>query len=994
MNNRLFRLPQGGEINREKPIRFSFNGKRYSGFEGDTLASALLANGVKILGRSFKYHRPRGLFSAGIEECNAIVQLDRSPDTEPNVRATMLPISEGLQAFSQSCWPSVNWDVFSVLGWFSRFLPPGFYYKTFKWPSWKIYEPLIRHTAGMGVAPTTSDKQSYTKRFAHCDVLVVGGGVAGFSAALAAARGGARVMLVEEHECFGGALLRDREIIDSAPAAEWLESAVRELQGYGNVQMVSRCTATGFYDHNLLVMVEHLPRGRDLAGKDTNPVQRLWKVRAKQVVLATGAIERPLVFPNNDRPGVMLAAGVRTYIKRYATAPGAKLTIYTNNSDAYRTALEAHTAGIEVAAIIDARNNPAGTWVEKTEELGIKILAGSRVANTKGYSGLRSVLVECPADGTGKTWIDCDVLAMSGGWTPSVHLYSQNGGKLHYSEESACFLPEQAENVHCVGSLNGRWTLAECLQDGNKAGILAARRAGFEPTYSLPAAGAEPIEVGSLMPVEPRLDEFPGKQWVDHLYDVTVADVNTAAREEFLSIEHFKRYTTTGMAVDQGKTSNVNALSLLAQITGRNIPEVGTTKFRPPYTPVTFGTLAGYEVGELYLPRREMPCHHWHESNGAHFDDVGTWQRPACYPMAGESHADAITREILAVRNAVGIFEGSPLGKIEVRGSDAAEFLHRIYMNNVHSLELGKIRYALMLNDAGVVMDDGVFCKLAENHFLLYPTSAAADRVGLWLEEWSQTAWPDLDVVISIVSEQWATCTVSGPKARVLMQSLDSDINFAGEAFPHMSYRTGTLFGVPSRISRVSFTGEVSYEINVPASYGEGLWDVLVEEGKPFDITPYGGEALLTLRLEKGYLHVGGDTDGTTIPDDIGWGGVAMKKESDYVGKRSLSLPVNIREGRFQLVGYELLDGKGTEFIEVGAHVVKSSVGERRLASIGYVTSACFSPTLNKPVAIGRMENGRARKGEVVEVYSNGKTSRAKVVEPIFYDPQGDRVNG
>ncbi len=988
MSDKDFRLTAGGEIDRQEPVSFRFNGKEYRGFKGDTLASALMANGVRVLSRSFKYHRPRGTFSAGIEECNSILQLDRAPDTEPNVRATMLPIHEGLEAFSQSCWPSVNWDIFSVLGWFSRFLPPGFYYKTFKWPSWKFYEPLIRHTAGMGIAPATQDHRTYTRRHEHCDVLVVGGGAAGFSAAVAAARSGARVILVDEHQCFGGALLRDEEYIDGVPAKVWLESAINQLRAYGNVRLLSRCTATGYYDHNQLVLVEHL--SNESAGK-SDPVQRMWKVRAKQVVLATGAIERPLVFPNNDRPGIMLASAVRTYVKRYAAVPGKKIVVYTNNSDAYRTAIESHKAGIEVAAIVDARETPQGTSVREAESLGIRIISGSRILNTKGYRGLRSVQV---AGAAANTWINCEVLAVSGGWTPTVHLYSQNGGKLIYDQQWACFLPQAAEDVHCAGSLNGKWSLAECLGDGQKAGTQASNRAGFQSHWVPDQPDCGDIVLGDLLPVLPDIQTSPRKQWVDYLYDVTVGDVDIAAREEFLSIEHFKRYTTTGMAVDQGKTSNVNALSLLAQVTGRDIPDVGTTKFRPPFTPVTFGTLAGHEVGQLYLPKREMPCHRWHEASGGEFEDVGTWQRPACYPKAGESRDAATKREILTVRNGVGIFEGSPLGKIEVSGPDAADFLHRIYMNNVHSLGVGKIRYALMLDDAGVVMDDGVFCKLAENHYLLYPTSAAADRVALWLEEWSQTAWPELDIVIAVLSSQWATCTVSGPRARELMQSLPSNIDFSAEAFPHMSYRVGEILGISCRISRVSFTGEISYEINVPASYGDGLWSAIFKAGEPLGIAAYGSEALLTLRLEKGYLHVGADTDGTTIPDDIGWGAVAMKKKTDYVGRRSLTLPVNVREGRFQLVGYELQNPEEGEFLDVGSHVVESGGPEQRLSSIGYVTSSCFSPTLNLPVAIGRLLDGRSRQGDVVEVYSNGVQRPAKVVEPVFYDRESVRVHG
>ena len=990
------RLPQGGRINRDKPLSFSYDGAVYRGYEGDTLASALLANGKRLLGRSFKYHRPRGALSAGVEECNALVRLESGGYVEPNARATLVPLYQGLSAKSQNCWPSVDWDIQAINGLAARFLPVGFYNKTFMWPSWRFWEGFVRRAAGLGEAPEAADAQEYHKRHAHCDVLVIGAGPAGLMAALQAAGSGARVILADEQDEMGGSLLWEQDEIAGIAAAEWVRSALGELAAQNNVTLLKRCTATGYYDHNLIVMAE---RVSDFLGPKAPvdvPRQRLWKVRAAQVVLATGAIERPLVFPNNDRPGVMLAAAVRQYLNRYAVAVGQRVVVACNNDSAYRTALDLQAAGVEVVAVVDVRADSQGSWVNQARSAGIRILNNHAVTDTKGRKGVTAARV---APYSGETpgasrWLDCDLVAMSGGWNPVVHLYSQSGGDLDYVEADGVFVPQGRDYIQTAGSVNGRWLLAECLREGAGAGVKAAQTAGFEAAAPAPEnASADTLKQGSTLPVWKLVDESSDKQWIDFQHDVTLSDVELAARENFISVEHFKRFTTTGMSVDQGKTSNINGLATLAQVLGKAIPQVGATKFRPPYTPVAMGALAGPDLGPFYRPKREMPCHDWHAAQQGDFDDAGYWQRPSCYPLAGETRQQAIKREALMVRRGVGLFEGSPLGKIEVRGKDAAEFLNRIYMNNVPSLKQGHIRYALALNDAGAITDDGVFTRLGEDHYLLSPSSAAAERFVGSLEEWHQTAWPHYEVIISPVTTQWATLTLAGPKARQVLQKLDSAIDFSKVAFPHMAFRSGALEGVPARISRVSFTGELSYEVNVPASYAEALWRRLLQAGEPEGIAACGLEALIILRLEKGYLHIGADTDGNTIPDDIGWGAPARKKAVDYVGRRSLDLPVYCQGRRLQLVGFKLLDGRGEQCIEVGAHSIESADTASGMRSTGFVTSSCFSPHLNQPIAIGRIEDGRNRQGEVVELYYDRKTCRAEITAPVFYDPEGERLH-
>lgn len=961
MNEHADRLP-GARVDTRRKIAFTVDGRRYHGYQGDTLASALLANGVDIVGRSFKLHRPRGILTAGLEETNAFVQLECGPHTEPNARATMVSLYEGLSATGQNAWPSVNRDVGGLLGCMKRLLPASFYYKTMMWPNWHWYENGVRRLAGLGVAPTTSDPQIYRKRNAHCEVLVCGGGPAGLQAALEAGRDGARVMLLDAQEELGGTLLWERHAIDGKPPLQWLQQTLDTLRSMPNVELMPRTLVSGYYDHNFVTAVERVTAHLGLHAPKDQPRERLWRIRAKHVILATGAIERPLVFPNNDLPGIMLAAAVRQYVNRYGVRVGRRVAIFTNNDDAYRTAIDLHDKGIAIAAIVDVRAQGAGTLQAAARARNIPMYLGHIVRAAHGRRKIKSIAVvphDAGSNASAKAVrIDCDLLAMSGGWSPTLHLYSQANGELRFDGQRCCFVPQAcAQAVTVTGAANGDWDTT-----GERP---------LEPYWFTVTAPAE-------------------SQWVDFQYDVTVADIELAARENFVSVEHLKRYTTVGMSVDQGKTSNVNALAILGHLTGRTIPQVGTTRFRPPYHPVTLGAVAGSSVGRLHRAWMEMPAHEWHRAHGGVLEDYGGWLRPAHYGRGTETEHDAISREVHAVRNGVGVFEGSPLGKIEIHGPDAQTFLNRVYVNNILTLKPGRARYGLLLNEGGSVIDDGVLVCLGEQHYLMHTTSGGAGRISQHLEEWLQCEWPDLRVVVNNVTTQWATVTVSGPKARSVVEKLPSDIDFSAAAFPHMIVKQGTIFGTPARVLRASFTGEVSYEINVPANYGLALWEALMELGAEFNITPYGIESVLVMRTEKGYLHVGVDTDSTTTPLDLNWGSAIAKKSEDFIGRRSLSTAEAQRDGRFQFVGLE--SATRDVPLQVGAHILDGA--GRKPRSQGYVTSACFSPTLNKCIGLGLIANGMQRKGEEVEVFFNGAITRARIVAPGFYDVEGARLNG
>jgi sarcosine oxidase subunit alpha len=1001
-----FRLDRGGHIDRQRPLHFTFDDRALTGFEGDTVASALLGAGVSVVGRSMKFHRQRGILSAGIEEPNALLTLGTGARCEPSARATMKPLFDGLVARSQNCWPSLGWDIGRLPDVLHPLFPAGFYNKTFIWPSWHAFEPLIRRIAGLGVAPEHSDPDRYEWRNAHCDVLVVGGGAAGMLAAFLAGRSGARVILVESGAALGGGLNWQRngfaastnacEPTDRADGGEapHVAKAARELAATPGVRVLLHTTAVGAYDHGVVTAVEDSSAQRGPSSARYR--ERWWRIRAKRVVLASGAFEQPLAFPFNDRPGIMLADAARHYLNRYAVPIGRRVAVATNNDSAYRVTLDLRATGITVPCLLDTRTNPPEDLVHEVRSAGVEVHAAARILGTRGDSRVTSLRFVSDAGerASSATHIECDALAMSGGWNPVAHLYCQAGGRLRFDAHHACLVPDgRLETIHPIGAAAGDFEMPAALQrtHATVAAVLESLGLRIRPDTLWPEPTSEltRTKTGALGYCERA---HPERTWLDFQHDVTVSDVDLAVRENLVSVEHVKRYTTAGMAIDQGKTSNLNTLAVLAERTQRTIPEVGTTTFRPMFAPVTLGAIAGGRNGRFYRPKRLLPAHPQHEQLGAHFEDYGGWQRPACYPRAGESHLAAIHREVRAVRAGVGLFDASPLGKFLVRGPDALRFLDRMYANSIESLEAGSVRYGLMLNEQGIVIDDGVCARLASDEFWVNTTGAGAARSGAWFEEWLQGEWPDLHVVVINLTSGWATLNLAGPRAREVLAALPCDIDLGREAFPHMRVRVGTLCGVPCRILRVTFSGELSYEISVPANFGSALWEQLRTAGEPFGITPFGVEALLLMRTEKGYLHVGADTDGTTVPDDIGFGRTISRKPGDFVGRRSLTLPENMRKDRLQLVGLRCI-GEPHAFI-AGAHLLDSPAAKLPQSTAGYLTSATFSPTLGTHVGLGLLRSGRARVGQIVHIFDSGKQSQAEVVNPSHYDPAGERLHG
>jgi sarcosine oxidase subunit alpha len=976
------RLAAGGRIDRNKPLSFKFNGKKLLGFQGDTIASALLANGIRTVNRSFKYHRPRGVMSAGVEETNALLTASAGNGDIPVVCTTVRALIDGHRIKSPSGFPSVNFDLGRVLDFTHRLWPAGFYNKVFKWPNWHWYEGVVRRMAGLGKLPGGEDRNKYFHHNLHCDVLIVGAGPAGLAAALSSVNSGARVLLVEQDHELGGNLLTESALIDDVESNVWISRTRSALEDAANATVMTSSTVSGYYDHNVLTIID-----RSTAG-----VKRFWKIRAKEVVLATGAIEQPLVFENNDRPGIMLANAAMEYVNRYAVRPAGVMVVATNNDSAYQVAFTLHENGVRVPAIVDARKNIANEIEREANQRGIPIMSGSVVLNTVGTKALAGVSVGMLSD-EGKPTVKptgvfaCQGLAISGGFNPTCHLYSQAGGKLRYDAGLACFVPRACrQRVTVAGAAHGSFSLADALSEGARAGSEAASKAGFACSPVDVATSATSSYDLEAIRITPAGDT--SRQWVDFLHDVTVADIELAVRENFVSVEHLKRFTTTGMAVDQGKTSNLNALTLLAGLTGQSIEDVGTTTFRPQFVPVPLGAIAGQLRGDFYAPARLLPAHDWHVGLGAVFENYGAWKRPEYYRRTGVDRETAIQEEVLALRRSVGLLDGSTLGKVEITGPDAGEFLNRIYVNNVLTLKPGRIRYGLMLSENGIVIDDGVFARLADNHYLVNTTSAHADRIIDWLEHWHQCEWPDLDLIISPVTSQWAVATIAGPDSRTLLQGIESDIDFSAEALPHMSVATGTFLGVEARVQRVSFSGEMSFEISVPAIHGQSVMQALMNAGRD-RIAPVGIEALIILRTEKGYLAVGGDTDGMTNALDVGFAGIVAKKQTDFIGKRSLLRTEDQRKDRRQFVGVEPLNDN--ENLLSGAHFVTARDEGRR--SQGVVTSACFSPTLNRAIGLGLLERGFERKGEIVTVFDQGRTFDVRITDPAFYDPGGENIH-
>ena len=835
------RLASGGRIDRAKSLSFSYNGKTYTGMQGDTVASALLANGVDIVGRSFKYSRPRGIMAAGAEEPNALLQMGATEATQvPNVRATQQDLFDGLVASATNGWPNPENDLMGLVGKIGgKFMPPGFYYKTFMYPKsmWETYEKFIRKAAGFGRSSLESDVDIYDNINQHPDVLIVGGGPAGLSAALAAAKSGARVVLADEQNEFGGYLLQSTAQINLLAAADWVKQTVAELESYDNVMLLPRSTVNGYHDHNFLTIhercVDHLGDSAP-AGKVR---QRMHRVRTKWVVLATGSHERPLVFGNNDLPGVMLASAVSTYVRRYAVAPGSKLVLMTTNDHAYQTAFDWQDAGRMVVAIIDTRANPEGECVFIAKSRGIRVITGSGVIEAQGSKRVTHAVIAPLNEAGDKVTGDpeplgCDLLASSGGWSPAIHLSCHTGSRPIWSDEAIGFLPgETIQKQLTAGAINGSYGLDACLREGTEQGLAAARNAGFD-VDDMDEAVTEPVIEDTTMALFhiPHLkptSQAP-KQFVDFQNDVTASAIELATREGFESIEHVKRYTAMGFGTDQGKTGNINGMAIAAKSLDKTIPETGTTIFRPNYTPVTFGAIVGRNCGDLFDPERYTAVHSWHIANGALFEDVGNWKRPWYYPRDNETMQETLNRECKAARESVAILDASTLGKIDIQGKDAREFLGRVYTNAWAKLAVGKCRYGLMCGEDGMVFDDGVTACLGENHFLMTTTSGGAARVLSWLEIYHQTEWPEMEVYFNSVTDHWSTATVSGPNARKVVAKLTNDIDLDGENFKFMDWRSGTVAGIPARVFRISFTGEASYEINVQANYGLAVWEAIM----------------------------------------------------------------------------------------------------------------------------------------------------------------------
>ncbi|MDP9942542.1 sarcosine oxidase subunit alpha [Ectopseudomonas alcaliphila] len=1001
------RLAKGGRIDRSQALSFTFNGQTYQGYAGDSLAAALLANGVDIVGRSFKYSRPRGIVAAGSEEPNAVLQIGSTEAAQiPNVRATQQALYSGLVANSTNGWPSVNTDLMGILGKVGGgMMPPGFYYKTFMYPQnlWMTYEKYIRKAAGLGRSPTEVDPDIYDQLNQHCDVLIVGAGPAGLTAALAAGRSGARVILADEQEEFGGSLLDTRETLDGKPAAEWVAQAVAELQSLPEVTLLSRATVNGYHDHNFLTIHQRLT---DHLG-ETAPMgqarQRMHRVRAKRVVLASGAHERPLVYANNDVPGNMLAGAVSTYVRRYGVAPGQELVLSTNNDYAYRVVLDWLDAGRKVVAVADARSNPRGSWVEEARARGVRILTGSAVVEARGskrVTGARICAIDAKAHkvtSPGEV-LDCDLIVSSGGYSPVVHLASHLGGRPEWREDILGFVPGPGNGIQQridAGAVNGVFALGDVLANGFEAGAKAAADTGYKAVSgSLPQAEVRQEEAMLALfqvPHDKSTARAP-KQFVDLQNDVTAAGIELATREGFESVEHVKRYTALGFGTDQGKLGNINGLAIAARSMGISIVQMGTTMFRPNYTPVTFGAVAGRHCGELFDAKRYTAMQAWHVKSGAEFEDVGQWKRPWYFPKNGEDLHAAVARECLAVRNSVGILDASTLGKIDIQGPDAREFLNRVYTNAWTKLDVGKARYGLMCKEDGMVFDDGVTACLADNHFVMTTTTGGAARVMEWLEIYHQTEWPELKVYFTSVTDHWATMTLSGPNSRKLLAKV-TDIDLDKDAFPFMSWKEGLVGGVPARVFRISFTGELSYEVNVQADYALGVWEQIIEAGKEFDLTPYGTETMHVLRAEKGFIIVGQDTDGSVTPDDLNMGWcVGRTKPFSWIGKRGMNRDDCLREDRKQLVGLKPIDPN--QVLPEGAQLVFDPKQSIPMQMVGHVTSSYMSVAMGYSFAMAVVKGGLKRMGErVFAPLADGSVIEAEICSSVFYDPKGDRQN-
>ncbi|MDG1075520.1 MAG: sarcosine oxidase subunit alpha family protein [Planktotalea sp.] len=989
-----------------KQLSFDFNGKQLKGVEGDTLASALLANDQMMVGRSFKYHRPRGIVASGGEEPNALFNMGYTNTFEPNQRATTTELFDGAKIGSQNHWPTLEFDVGALNTYLSRFLPAGFYYKMFMYPRafWKhVYEPIIRQSAGLGKAPRAEDRDpdTYEHFYFFADVMVVGGGIAGLQAAKAAALTGVKVLLVEQTAHWGGRAPVDGGEVNGLPVDKYVDNLVAELSAMENVTMRTRLMGAGVYDHGYTLGYERLT---DHAPNIVGPRHRLWRIRAGHIVTATGAIERPISFAGNDIPGVMLASAVRDYAVNFGVSVGDRTVVVTNNDDAYRTAITLKGFGLDVPCIIDARAGGAGALAEEAKALGIRVENGKAISKVKGGKRVTGILL-CAQAGEGGVLeeIECDVVAMSGGWSPVVHLWSHCGGKLFWDDAQSHFRPDSERPplgakgegfVSVSGSANGHLQLAELIGDAHGAGLAAGKATGGKPAKVAIPEGVptseHPVEPVWLMPQGAGI-KLRSKAWLDYQNDVKVSDVQLAAQEGFESVEHAKRYTTLGMATDQGKLSNINGLAILSDVLGQPIPQTGTTTFRPPYTPISMGAIGGEARGKVFQPLRKTPLYEWSDNKGADWEPVGAWRRPFAYLRPGESVHDAVNREVKNTRENLGLLDASTLGKLIVKGPDAGKFLDMLYTNMMSTLKVGKCRYGLMCSENGFLIDDGVVARIDDVTFLCHTTTGGAETIHGHMEEWLQTEWWDWNVYVANVTEQYAQIAVVGPNARKVLEKLGG-MDVSKDALGFMEWADGTIGGFDARVYRISFSGELSYEIAVPSSQGLAFWEALHAAGEEFGVMPYGTETLHILRAEKGFIMIGDETDGTVIPQDLNLQWALSKKKEDYLGKRAHQRSHMADPERWKLVGLETVD---KSVLPDGAYAVEEGVkanGQRNM--FGRVTSTYYSANLERGIAMGLVKNGPDRMGEVIDFpKTDGSIIKAKIVDPVIYDKDGEKQN-